>query len=233
MIAKKPAVRRDPAEPERNSQKFDSKMNEEKILRSFEELSKAKKDNKNRNRLVVVLAGVAILGAFVFSFSVVQSAMNKIIVVDRAGEYLKISAEDSEQLFTTLVKATCSHLTHYANSFDRLTIKQNQAKAMILCHKNELQPVFNLYNQEKSYHEALERGVIYYCELEQVTVIGNTKPYHVEFTSILTITDGNRQTRFRIFSEGNLIPTTPQYPENTTGFFFTSYKQTLKPIANE
>ena len=35
---------------------------------------------------------------------------------------------------------------------------------------------------------------------------------------------------YRIFSEGELIRTTPQYPENVTGFFFIRYKQTIQRV---
>lgn len=208
-------------------------MEEDKILKDFDELGRSKKQGAGNSKAVLLFAGLVVVGAFIYAYSVTKSAFNKIIVVERSGEYLKISAESNEKLFVSLVKTTCAHLVHYANSFDRLTIRENQAKATMLCAKTDLQPIFNLYNQEKSYHEALERGVVYMCELEEVKSIGDTKPFHVVFTSILTITDGHRQTKFRIFSEGDLINVTPQFPENVTGFFFSNYKQTLKNITDE
>ena len=45
---------------------------------------------------------------------------DKVVVVERSGEYLKTHAEDSEALFLALVKKTCAEATGYANSFDRL-----------------------------------------------------------------------------------------------------------------
>lgn len=35
---------------------------------------------------------------------------------------------------------------------------------------------------------------------------------------------------YRIYSEGQLVRTTPQFPENVTGFFFLRYKQTIQRV---
>lgn len=71
------------------------------------------------------------------------SALDKVVVVERSGEYLKTTAEDAEDLFIALVKNTCAEATRYANSFDRLNMKRNQAHAAFYVNKNDLNAVFS------------------------------------------------------------------------------------------
>jgi len=204
-----------------------------KIVEEFYSFTQAKKNNSILLKLVLLFSLIVVIVSFVWTYKVSNNALNKVVVVERSGEYLKTSAESSEKLFKTLIKTTCSQLVYYANSFDRLTIKENQAKANFYCNKESLQPIFKLYKEEKSYHEALERGVIYKCELEEVTLIGSEEPYNVVFSSILTIIDKESKVKFRIMSSGTIIKTSPQYPENITGFFFTKYEQSIKEIEEQ
>jgi len=206
-------------------------MNEKQLVNEFDASAKAKKQGAMWSRLIVIFSGIVVVCAFVFAFMVIDKAMNTIVVIDSDGRYLEKSPEDKRKLFNTLIKSTCSSLAHYANSFDRLNIKENQAKAMFYCNKADLQRIFNLYNQEKSYHEALEMGTVYKCEIENFgEITGQEEPYGITFTSILTIIKGNTITKFRITSQGTIIGTTAQFPENTTGFFFNSYQQSITRI---
>jgi len=200
------------------------------IENKFNELEAAKKQNATLSRLVILFSFLTILAVLYWGWNVTNAAYNKILVIDRSGEYLKVITENREKLFVSLVKTTCSQLTHYANSFDRNNIEDNQAKALFLCSKESLTPVFALYRDEKSYHEAMERGVIYRTEIEDVSHIGDQEPFQVKFTSVLSIIDNNGITKFRIYSEGELVKTTPTYPNNNTGLFFKSYRQAIRNI---
>lgn len=207
-------------------------MNKDEILKDFNSYSTAKKQNVVFTKLVLVFAFCVVSLVLFWGYSVANKALEKVIVVERSGEYLKISAESNEKLFTTLIKNTCAQLTYYTNSFDRLTINENQAKAMFYCNKEDLQRIFNLYKDQRLYHDAMEQGVIYKCELTDFHFMGNEEPYQVRFNSILTIINGSIITQFLIESEGSIVKINPQFPENVTGFFFNSYQQTIKRVDN-
>lgn len=202
----------------------------ESIENKFKELEIAKKQNVTLSRLVILFCFLVILAVLYWGWNVTTSAYNKILVIERSGEHVKIIAENREKLFVSLVKTTCAQLTHYANSFDRNNIEENQAKVLFLCSKESITPIFALYRDEKSYHEAIERGVIYRTEIEDINFIGDREPFQVKFTSVLSIIDNNSITKFRIFSEGELVNTTPVYPNNNTGLFFNSYSQVIRNI---
>jgi len=210
-------------------------MNENKLIKEFDASAKAKKQGAMWSKLIVLFSGLVVLGAFIFAYLAIDKAMNTIIVVERSGQYLERKAEDRESLIKALLKTTCANLVQHANSFDRMTVKENQARALFYCNKADLQRIFNLYNQEKSYHEALEMGTVYKCEIESFgDITGQQEPFGVTFTSILTIIKGNTITKFRITSQGTLIGTTAHFPENSTGFFFNSYQQSItRIIGNE
>ncbi|KAA3165004.1 hypothetical protein F2A07_15700, partial [Akkermansia sp. BIOML-A61] len=76
------------------------------------------------------------------------------------------------------------------------------------------------------YGDALELGVVYRTEFEKMLSVSvSGEEYHVTFSSILSIINGNDVRKIRILSEGTVIRTTPRFPENTSGFFFRTYNQ--------
>lgn len=163
------------------------------------------------------------------------TALDKVVVVERSGEYLKTHAEDSEALFLALVKKTCAEATGYANSFDRLNLKKNQAHAAFYVNKNDLNAVFSKYYNDKAYFDAVQNGAVYKCEIDSIqTIAGDNEPYKVAFTSTLTIYGvSGQKLRFLIRTKGEIVRTTPQFPENVTGFFFNQFIQQIVRIEQE
>ena len=98
--------------------------------------------------------------------------------------------------------------------------------------KNDAFRIFSRYKDQHAYTESIDRGVQYKTEFEKLEELrGNEEPYHVVFSSILTIQDNDKPlSKVRIFSEGDLISHTAQYPENTSGFYFKTYAQTYEKI---
>ena len=156
-------------------------------------------------------------------------------MVDRGGTYLKTSTEREEKLFESLVQSHCANSVYYANSFNRLTIKENQAKAVFLMNQNDALRIFSRYKDSKAYGDALDRNVNYTAVFDQIESISkDNEPYHVVFYSTLTIIDDDGATlRFKIRSEGDLIKYTPQFPENTSGFYFKNYVQSYEKLKND
>lgn len=204
-------------------------MDKQKILEDFDIIQKSKKQSNTILKLVLFFSFSISIVAIVLSLLTITKAMNKIIVVDSGGLYLKTIVENREQLQTTLILNTCSMLITNINSFDRNSIIDNQANAYYYCSKNELKPIFEKYKQEKIYQNVLDRGVIYKCEMEQVPFISKSEePIEVKFSSILTEYDGTFITKYRIISTGKIISVKPEYPKNITGYFFSEYRQEIQ-----
>ena len=209
----------------------EKKLNKRRIVDEFDLFAKAKKTNVLYFLCALGFAFVIVLCVLIWGYRISVRAVDKVLVVDRSGEYLKTFSMENEKLFYVLMRNTCAMTTQYANSFDRFTIKENQVKALFYANKTDLETVFNKYNADASYHEALQNGVIYNCKIEEIKeIVGDNQPYKVKFTSILNVEYQDAIANYRIFSEGELIRTTPQYPENVTGFFFIRYKQTIQRV---
>lgn len=137
-----------------------------------------------------------------------------------------IEVHGTDKLYETLLKAHCNAVAYYVNSFDRMSISGNQAQAVFLVEKSELNAIWNKYLNDRAYADAADRGVIYKCVFEKLHRVGiRDDGYNVLFTSILSIHDAGGVKRIRIYSRGDAIRTTPSYPENVTGFFFRNYTQ--------
>ena len=203
----------------------------DKFLTDFDSLAKSKKASSTHVRLILLFSLTVIILMLFFAYAAVNSAIQKVLVVDRSGEYLKIVADDQEKLFFALAKNTCALTTHYANSFERKTIKENQIKASFYANKNDLDIIFSKYQNERAYYAAIEAGEVYQCELEKFEGLsGDNEPYFVRFTALLHIFNNTGQTTFRIVSEGELIRVAAQYPENVTGFFFSKLTQKIERV---
>ena len=196
------------------------------ILRDFNKYADARKNFTLRTKLVFVFCSATIAMVLFFSYQVVNNAMNKILVVNEEGEFVRFRAVRQDLLYESLLKSHCAFTAYYLNSFDRLSLQENRARALFLVDKGEANAVFAKYQADRAYGDALELGVIYKTEFESLTDMSvSGEEYHVRFTSILSIVNGSEIKRVRIISEGTAIRTTPRYPENVSGFFFRTYNQ--------
>lgn len=207
-------------------------MDKDEILKDFDALAKAKKQGAVNLKLCLGFALIVVVLVLVWGLSVNLTALDKVVVIERSGEYLKTFSEDKEAMFQAFVKNTCAEATRHANSFDRLNLKRNQAQAAFYINKNDLNAVFSKYYNDKAYFDCMQNGAVYSCRLDSVqSVSGNNAPYRVRFSSTLTVHGMSGQTfRFLIRTSGELVRVTPQYPENVTGFFFNRYIQEIARI---
>lgn len=203
------------------------------ILKDFDKYAEARKNYTFRTKLVFFFCSVTIAMVLFFSYRIVNNAMNKILVVNEGGEFLHFKAMETDKLFESLLTSHCYYTVYYLNSFDRLTIEENQARGLFLVSKSEANTIFAKYQADRAYGDALELGTVYKCDFEKITEV-RTKgsEYYVQFTSVLSIISNDGTKKIRINSAGTAIRTTPQYPENVTGFFFKDYKQTYSPYEN-
>lgn len=208
-------------------------MDKNKILQGFDGFAAAKRSSVITLRLVLLFALLVVLAAMGFSWSVSRRAMDTVKVVDAStGLYLKTSLADENRLLLVRVKQHCSQVTEYANSFDRLTIKENQTKMIFRCNPDDARRIFAWYQSRRGYGDALERGVVYKTNFQQLDSLQQEEAYYrVVFTSQMTIDDnGEIIGRYSIRSQGRLRLQTPQFPENAAGLYFTEYAQTWTPL---
>lgn len=201
-------------------------LNIQSILKDFSGLAEARKSYTLRTRLVFIFCGITIAMVLFFAHSVVNNAMNKILVVNEGGEFVHFKSMQQDLLYESLLKSHCSRTAYFLNSFDRLSLQENRARALFLVNKPDANTIFAKYQADRGYGDALELGVVYRTEFEKmlsVSVSGDE--YHVTFSSVLSIINGNDVRKIRILSEGTVIRTTPRFPENTSGFFFQTYNQ--------
>lgn len=210
-------------------------MNKDEILKGFDTLAEAKKKNALNLKLCLGFALVVVVLVLSWGLVVSFTALDKVVVVERSGEYLKTHADSGEELFLALVENTCAQATRYANSFDRLNLKRNQAHAAFYINKNDLNAVFSKYYNDKAYFDAVQNGAVYKCEIDSIqTIAGDNEPYKVAFTSTLTIYSvSGQKLKFLIRTRGEVVRTTPQFPENVTGFFFSQFLQQIIRIEQE
>lgn len=196
------------------------------ILRDFNKYAEARKSFTLRTKLVFVFCFATIAMVLFFSYQVVNNAMNKILVVNEGGEFVRFRTVRQDLLYESLLKSHCAFTAYYLNSFDRLSLQENRARALFLVDKGEANAVFAKYQADRAYGDVLELGIIYKTEFEGLTGMNvSGGEYHVRFTSVLSIVNGSETKRVRIISEGTAIRTTPRYPENVSGFFFRTYNQ--------
>lgn len=202
-------------------------MKKEKVLKDFDTLVQAKKVSSTNMKICLFFSLLVVISVLAWGAYISLTALNKVVVVDRSGEYLQTSAERKTELFAALIKNTCAQATKYANTFDKVNIKRNQAYASFYINQSDLTAITNKYYNDKAYFDAINNGVIYKCQIDSLLSFqGQNEPYKVRFLSTLTVyTASGTQRKFRIVSEGTIVKTTPQFPENVTGFFFNQLMQ--------
>lgn len=92
-------------------------MDKDSVLKDFDTLAESKKKNALNLKLCLGFALVVVILVLAWGITVALTALDRVVVVERSGEYLKTFSQDREAMFTTFVKNTCAQATMYANSF--------------------------------------------------------------------------------------------------------------------
>lgn len=214
--------------------KQDKIIPEDKILNEFDRFAKAKKVNSVNTKLCLFFSLIVIMCVLLWALTISQTALNKVVVIERSGEYVKTSTVNNEDLFFALVKNTCAQATMYANSFDRLTLQENQTRAKFYVNTDDLNAIFQNYQNQRVYYDVIQNGAVYKCNITNInSIAGDNEPYQVTFSSVLILYAPSGQTyQYNVITEAELVRTKAQFPENVTGFFFTKYIQNIQTINN-
>lgn len=185
-------------------------MDIKNMVRDFASLGEAKKRSSVYVKAVSLLCAAIVALVLFFMNMTVRGVTDRILVGNTGGEFLQLKSMETDKLYETLLKAHCNAVAYYVNSFDRMSISGNQAQAVFLVEKSELNAIWNKYLNDRAYADAADRGVIYKCVFEKLHRVGiRDDGYNVLFTSILSIHDAGGVKRIRIYSRGDAIRTTP------------------------
>lgn len=208
-------------------------VNREGLLKGFQSYVEAKRQQALYLKLFFLSAIIIIIAVLYYSYAIVKNANDNILVVSTGGELLPVETSETEELYKTLLITHCYSVSYYVNSFDVNNIKTNQARAAFLVNQTDLNAIIGKYQYDKAYSDAVNKGVVYRCNFDQVDnlrQIGNGSEYQVVFSSTLSVISNTGTKKIRIISRGSLIRVTPRYPENPTGFYFKNYVQEYIPI---
>ena len=212
-------------------------MDKNKIIKGVDDFAAAKRSSVIAVRMALLFALLVIVGVLIFAGVIIKGSINNILVVDAStGLYLSKEQMDDKKLFLVRIKTQCAMMADFANSFDRMNVKENYAKALFLCNKGDVDRIVQWYLDRNAYRSALLKGVVYKTTFQRLDSlhIDDDGYYRVAFSSIVHIDeDGNDKGGYTISSNGKLRKQTPQHPENKTGLYFIEYNQTWKPLKNE
>lgn len=212
---------------------MESDVNKEDLKNSFVSYMEAKRKQALYLKLFFMAATAIVLSVLYYSYSTVNKAIGQILVVNTGGEILPIEPMEQEELYKVLLVTHCYSVSYYVNTFDVNNIKSNQGRAAFLVNQADLNAIFGKYQYDKAYSDVINKGVVYRCsfnQVEELKQIGNGSEYQVMFTSTLNVIDNTGTKNFQITSRGTVIRVKPRYPENPTGYYFTSYIQEYIPI---
>lgn len=106
-------------------------MNKDDILKDFDTLAEAKRKGAVNLKLCLGFALVVVVLVLAWGLVVNFTALDKVVVVERSGEYLKTHAEDSEALFLALVEKDVRRGDRYANTLTAWNLKRNRSTPLL------------------------------------------------------------------------------------------------------
>jgi hypothetical protein len=209
-----------------------SKKNE--ILKGFDDYIEGKKYGKIAMYLVVFFSLIVVFGALIFSFCLQSKAIDVVKVIDSSGRKIESETKREQEILFSSIQTHMSNALYYLNSFDRGSIKENQARSLFLVDKKSADRIFNSYNTTGAYNDAIRNAYIYDTKFVKIIKLeGDSEPYSVEIEGELTITDGNRILKNKITGKGKLRYNTPSFPTNPQGFLLYDYLQNYEKISNK
>lgn len=211
-----------------------SKVEKEPILKGYDDVVEGKRNSRLAMWLVTGGSIIVTISALVISASLMSSSADKMKVIDSTGRVIKSDLQREEEVRISTVQAHLSNALFYLNSFDRNSIKENQARALFLIDKKSADRIFNSYNRTGAYNDALQSGYIYRAKFTKITKLeGNSEPFAFTLEGELVVTDGSRTIKTKIIGKGNIRYSTPNFPNNPQGMLVYDYLQQYEDMPQE
>lgn len=212
------------------------KNNKEKtpILKGYDDVVEGKRNGRLAMWLITVGSVIFGLTALIISALLQAESADKMKVIDSTGRVIQSDLRREEEVRVSTIQAHLANAMFYLNSFDRNSIKENQARALFLVDKKSADRIFNSYNRQGAYNDALQSGYIYRAKFNKLTVLeGKTEPFTFEAEGELSVTDGSRTITTKIVGKGNIRYSNPNFPNNPQGMIIYDYLQEYQDMPTE
>ncbi len=208
-------------------------MKKQEILHGYDDLIQGKKQSRFAMILVIIFSTVISISALIFAFLIQIKSIDTVKVIDSSGRYLKSETQRRDQVLKASVQSHLDNVIHNLNSFDALSIKENQVKSIFLVDQLSANRVFDSYNVSGAYNDAMQNGVIYSSKMDKVTVFeGEKEPYSFEIEGLLVVKKGETEIKKGIKGKGKIRYVTPSYPNNVQGLQVYDYLQEFENIGD-
>ena len=201
------------------------------LEKNYLKLSKKDKDHKKILGIAVISFSVCFVSFLFASIYLFIFSLNNFIVIDKTSNHIPYEILTKKEVMKKHIKQHCIFTSYYLNSFDRATLKSNQAKSLFFIDKNSAYRVFDTYITNKSYAEALNNGYAFkneFIEIQELNI--SEKPYSVTFLSKTVINNGYQNiSEINILTKGIISTITPT-DDNLVGWYFSDLEQQYKRI---
>lgn len=147
-------------------------INKELLIEKFCAYVSAKRKQALYLKLFFVSATVIIVSVLFYAYSITKHASEQILVVSTGGQFLPTETMELDQLYKTLLAAHCYSVSYYVNSFNVNNIKNNQSRAAFLVNQTDLNAIYGKYKYDQAYSDAINKGVVYQSEFNQMEISG-------------------------------------------------------------
>ena len=204
------------------------------IEKIYLKLTDKEKQRNKTVRLYTVVLAVCFVSFLVCTVYIYRYSLSNFIVIDKTANHLPYEITSRKDVMQKHIKQHCIFSSHYLNSFDRATLKSNQAKALFYIDKNSAYRVFDTYITNKSYSEVLNNGFIYkneFVEIQELNI--SEKPFFVTFLSKTIINNGFKDIgEINIQTKGIVSIINPT-EDNLIGWYLSELKQEYKRLDYE
>ena len=194
--------------------------------KTYKTITKRERNIQATLRVIIVVFGLCFIAFLWFALTLHKNAYNTNLIVDTKGQFLPYQIANRKKVMEQHIKLACQSTSNFINSFDRATLKTNQAKALFYVERRSAYRIFTTYKKQGFYDDVLANG---YAHVNTGVVVDSLQldqePFFVRFYSTTEIYDGiNKLGDLQILSEANISTITPS-DDNMIGWYFNNFKQ--------
>lgn len=205
-----------------------------KILEGYDDFSEGKKSGKVAMIIIAVFSIIVVVMALGYAYAIEKSALDKVLVIDSNGRKVPADVKRENEILASSIQAHLSNAFFYVNSFERNTIKDNQARAYFLVDRVSCNRIFQAYNKSGAYNDAITSSYIYQASYTKLLSLeGTSEPYNVTFQGEIKIINGDIIKKSQVIGKGKLRYSAASFPNNPQGWILYDYLQDYKDITNE
>lgn len=186
---------------------------------------KGLKANNRAVWIITIIAVIAVIGSFLFAYSVSKDSNKTLYAVNEKGAIVPLVLLDEKKDKITIVAGAIAYFVDTYYTIDQFNYNDKIEKVLWLADNTFKKEVIEDKQRKGYYNRFLQNGVIQKAKVDEksIKISSYDPPYQVQYDVIIMVWNGNNEKYYKVTNTATLYEVDLNFPYNPFGILYTKF----------